>query len=237
MSRSVKRHEDGNKDWQRILTSVIPSAQISLLQLASSGLIPHISGSNSDKTVKKLMYEAFKKDPSLKFNMSKAKNSKFGKYSVGKSNYNFKTNTVNLHAPTEGITAHELGHAKQYKSPKYRKFMAPLAMTSRLATLGGLGVLAPTLMDNEQDAQKASIIASAIGTPVLAEEIHASFKGSQMLSKQKGFAKLTKVKKLLHLMKPFAGLPTYVLATVAPYLVYKYMKKKGKYEGTYESKD
>lgn len=235
MSRKMRYHEDGNKDLSRAVQSLVPSAQVGLLQLVNLGLLPHISGSSDSNKIIDLLKQAKKNDKSLKFGVSPSKDSKLGKYSIGKSNYNPKINQVNLFSPTEGITAHELGHAKQYSNPKYRKYMGKLAMGSRLLSGSGLGILAPILSDNEQDAKKSSAIASAVGAPVLAEEIHASFKGSQMLSKQKGFSKLTKAKKLIHLMKPFAGLPSYVLATVAPYLVYKYMKKKGKYEGTYES--
>lgn len=235
MSRKMRYHEDGNKDLSRAVQSLVPSTQIGLLQLANLGLLPHISGSSDNNKIVNLLERALKNDKSLKFGLSTPKDSKLGKYSIAQSNYNPLVNKVNLFSPTEGIAAHELGHAKQYSNPKYRKYMGKLAMGSRLVSSAGLGVLAPILTDNEQDAKISSSIASALGTPVLAEEIHASFKGSQMLSKQKGFSKLSKIKKMAHLIKPFAGLPSYVLAAAAPYLVYKYMKKKGKYEGTYES--
>ena len=236
MSRSVKLHKEGNRDLNRAFSSLIPSTQITLLNLLNAGIIPSISGSTDMNRVNSLVNKAVQNDPSLKVNIKQPK-PPVGKYAVGGSNYNPKLNKVNLYAPTEGITAHELGHAKQYSNPKYRKHMAPAAMASRLTMMSGLGILAPVLSDDEKTAKTSSAIASGLGIPALAEEIHASFKGSQMLSKQKSFSKLSKAKKALHLMKPFAGMPSYVLTAVAPYLVYKYMKKKGKYAGTYESED
>ena len=42
-----------------------------------------------------------------------------------------------------------------------------------------------------------------------------------------------KLARMLTSLRPFAGMPTYALGAAAPYLIYKYLKGRGLYEGEY----
>ena len=130
------------------------------------------------------------------------------------------------------------GIPEQYKNPLYRKTIAPLSNVAR--RIAPFGVLAPILSDNEEDARKNSIAAGAMQIPTLIEEIDASRRGSNILSQHmlnkpalQGAKGTSRMAQALTKLRPFAGVPSYLFAAAAPYLMYKYMKGRELYEGEY----
>lgn len=236
-------HPDGNRDFRRYMESAVPGTGIlgaNLLYMSQMGKM----GGVNDNLASAIAKEAKRLDPRLKINNMNPNDlfrgsgvkppfdmSPFG------ASYHPRTNTVNSPKGNYGFLAHELGHAEQYKNPLYRKTVAPLSKLGRIA--GGFGALAPIFTDNEQEAKRNSIIAGAMQVPTLVEEIDASRRGSRILNNQiknKPVAMGTKAGKLgqaLMKMRPYVGVPTYALAAMTPYLLYKYYKSRGMYEGTY----
>ena len=237
-------HPEGNRDFRRWFESGVPSTGIigsNLLYMTQMGKM----GGYDKNIASALTREAMAADPRLKVNRISGMNQAFRNFGIKPpfdlnmmgASYNPTTNTVNVPKTGYGITAHELGHAEQYKNPLYRKTIAPLSRIGRAA--GQLGVLAPILTDNEQEARRNSLIASAMQVPTLIEEVDASRRGSRLLTKElmkKPVAagnQASKVASTLMKLRPFVGVPTYLLTAMAPYLIYKYMKGRGLYEGEY----
>ena len=241
---STTYHPEGNRDFRRWIESGIPNAGIMGGSALTMYGASHIGGSNKGLATA-LMNESIKNDPRLKItnfsmrNLYKNMGVNIPKWTdTFSANYNPKTHTVNAPRSNYGILAHELGHAEQYKNPLYRKTIAPLSKVERIA--GQFGVLAPILSDNEEDARRNSITAGAMQIPTLIEELDASRRGSRMLNRHmvnKPAIRSAKsggaLAKAMMKMRPFAGIPSYLLAAAAPYLIYKYMKGRGLYEGEY----
>tara|TARA_R100000742_G_C4241988_1_gene61522 strand:+ start:13 stop:771 length:759 start_codon:yes stop_codon:yes gene_type:complete len=247
-------HPDGNRDFRRYMESTIPGFGI-VGSTVGYGLQMGKLGGQNKTLATALMNEAMRKDPRLKisnFSLNPLYKSLTGKnmpfdYDPFLASYNPKTHTVNAPRKNYGILAHELGHAEQYKNPLYRKTVAPLSKFGRIA--GQFGALAPVFTDNEEEARRNAKIAGVMQIPTLVEEFDASRRGSRILSDQMAKNKLKpaiagknairtakKVSPLVGAMsklRPFVGMPTYLLTAAAPYLIYKYMKSRGLYEGEY----
>ena len=245
MPYSIKEHGTGNRDFNRYLSSAIPGTGYGMLNLAYFNQLKRMS--NNSPLLNEIINQQVKKTKGLK-----SLHVKFPKTGMFKdmpkplkdflglamNRYNPKTNTV-FHSGKAGLAAHEFGHAQQYANPKYAKYAAPFTKLSRIA--GRYGALAPIFTDDEQEARRNTMIASGLQLPMLAEEFDASRRGSKIMKTTSGLAKYagkaSKLKNLLMLASPYAGLPTYILSAALPWLIYKYMKKRGKYGGEYESMD
>tara|TARA_R100000329_G_scaffold39838_2_gene37282 strand:- start:697 stop:1425 length:729 start_codon:yes stop_codon:yes gene_type:complete len=241
---STTYHPEGNRDFRRWIESGIPNAGL----MGGSALAMYgasqFGGSNRN-LASALMNESIQRDPRLKITNFSMRNiySNLGvnmpKWTdTFTASYNPKTHTVNAPRSNYGILAHELGHAEQYKNPLYRKTIAPLSNVAR--RIAPFGVLAPILSDNEEDARKNSIAAGAMQIPTLIEEIDASRRGSNILSQHmlnkpalQGAKGTSRMAQALTKLRPFAGVPSYLFAAAAPYLMYKYMKGRELYEGEY----
>jgi len=241
---STTYHPEGNRDFRRWLESGIPNTGIMLGGLGYASQMGRIGGQNKSLATA-LMNEAIQKDPRLKINNISI-NKVFQNVGIKPpidmdvfgASYNPKTHTVNAPRSNYGILAHELGHAEQYKNPLYRKTIAPLSKVGRVASQ--FGMLAPIFTDNEQEARRNAKIAGVMQIPTLVEEIDASKRGSRILSKNmakkpaiKGAKSGGTLARAMMKLRPFAGVPTYALGAIAPYLIYKYMKGRGLYEGEY----
>lgn len=233
-------HPEGNRDFRRWLESGVPNTGI----MGGSALAMYgasrIGGSNKALATA-LMNESIGKDPRLKITNFSFRNLgvNMPKWTdVFNAHYDPKTHTVNAPRSNYGVLAHELGHAEQYKNPLYRKTIAPLSTIGR--AVGKYGILAPILTDNEQEARRNAKIAGVMQIPTLVEEIDASRRGSRILSKHTakkpaiiGSKSGGALARAMMKIRPFAGIPSYLLAATAPYLIYKYMKGRGLYEGEY----
>jgi len=236
-------YPDGNRDFRRYMESFVPGLGIGGANLLYMTQMGKMAGKNKG-LASALAREAKRIDPRLKINYSNPNNmfyamgakppfdmSAFGAF------YDSRNNMVNVPKGNYGFLAHELGHAEQYRNPLYRKTLAPLSSIGRVA--GKYGLLAPIFTDNEQEAKRNALIAGGLQVPTLIEEVDASRRGSRILNdqiKNKPVAMGTKTSKLgqaLTRLRPFVGLPTYALAAISPYLLYKYYKSRGMYEGTY----
>lgn len=236
-------HPEGNRDFRRYVETIVPHMGLLGASVAYGSQMGKIGGINSGIATN-LMKDSIAKDPRLKINVlnvDKAfRNIGFkAPFDMNPfyASYNPKSHTVNTPSKNYGILAHELGHAEQYKNPLYRKTIAPLSAVGRVAQK--LGVLAPIFTDNEEEARRNSLIASAMQVPTLIEEFDASRRGSKILKESMSKPALTKASssgklaRMLTSLRPFAGMPTYALGAAAPYLIYKYLKGRGLYEGEY----
>ena len=240
---ATEYHPEGNRDFRRWMEAGVPQTALaggSLLYMSQLGNL----GGNDRGLASALAKDSMRRDPRLKINSPNLKNM-FGSIGINMpfdidplgSNYQPRTHTVNAPKSNYGILAHELGHAEQYKSPLYKKTLGRMSGIGR--RVAPFGVLAPILTDNEQEAKRNSLIASGLQVPTLIEEIDASRRGSNILGKTiannptNTAVKGGKLAQALTRLRPFAGVPTYALAAAAPYLLYKYMKGRGLYEGEY----
>ena len=251
---ATEYHPEGNRDFRRWIEGSIPQTALaggSLLYMSQLGNI----GGNDKGLASALARDSIRRDPRLKINNPNLKNM-FGAMGINMpfdidplgSSYQPRTHTVNAPRSNYGILAHELGHAEQYKNPLYKKTLGRVSGIGR--RVAPFGVLAPILTDNEQEAKRNSLIASGLQVPTLIEEIDASRRGSNILGKtiakrEKELKSVPyansanqakkggKIAQALTRLRPFAGVPTYALAAAAPYLLYKYMKGRGLYEGEY----
>lgn len=128
-----------------------------------------------------------------------------------------------------GVLAHELGHAKyQLKSNLGKK----LAIGGNLLTQGGLavGTVSPIFLQDKNTAKTIALLSSAATLPNLGTELHASYKGMQLMNQ---LAK-SKNKKLSLIAKlsPFVGVPTYAATATVPLAAYKIKDILGGYNKT-----
>mgnify|MGYP004448424151 FL=1 len=245
MPYSIKEHGTGNRDFNRYFSAVIPGTGYGLLNMAYVSQLSKMS--NNSALLNEMIDQQVRKTKGLKalhFKLPKAEAFKdmpkafkdILKLSMNR--YDPRTNTV-FHSGKAGLAAHEFGHAQQFANPKYAKYAYPITKLSRVA--GALGAFAPIFTDDEKEARRNSMIASGLQLPMLAEEFDASRRGSKIMKTTSGLVKhagkASKLKNLLMLASPYAGLPTYILQAALPWLIYKYMKKRGKYGGEYESMD
>tara|TARA_Y100000592_G_scaffold77105_1_gene120829 strand:+ start:258 stop:947 length:690 start_codon:yes stop_codon:yes gene_type:complete len=172
-------------------------------------------------------------DPRLKINQYTSSGNPFEDMTEGNMNaYNPRENRASFARGGYGFAAHELGHAEQYRNPTYRKFK-PVMMASRIATQVNPASLLAMLAPNEEVASTAANINLATSLPMIAEEIDASRRGARLIKNTKAFGKMSRASKLLALARPFAGLPSYIIMGLLPYLQVQASKKAGDYEGTY----
>lgn len=198
-------YPDGNRDFRRYMESGVPGLGIAGANLLYMSQMGKMAGNNRG-LASALAKEAKRIDPRLKINyvdandMFRAAGIKppFDMSAFGAS-YHPKSHTVNSPKSNYGFLAHELGHAEQYRSPLYRKTLAPLSSVGRMA--GSLGLLAPILTDNEQEARRNSIIAGGLQVPTLIEEFDASRRGSRILNNQIKTNQLLWELKLVSLVK------------------------------------
>lgn len=153
--------------------------------------------------------------------------------------------------PSEGILAHELGHATQgmnLGNPLRKVLAMRLPMMA-----GGIGGLLGTLGTTDEDkARKIAILGTALGGGVVGNEMHASYRGSKVLHEaMKNFSGKDKrmhftpgfkhhaaalkknpglLRKLWALKSPWIGVPTYLAAATAPLQAHGLMKWFGGYD-------
>ena len=227
-------HPEGNRDFRRYIESTVPTAGVAGLNLLHISQMGRMGGIDRGLATA-LKKEAIALDPRLKFGKVSGLNIAGHKLpDVTGSRYMPNSHTVYAPKSNYGVLAHEIGHSQQYRSPLYKKTLAPLSKLGRVSAL--LGPLAPVLTANESEARRNSLIASGMQVPTLVEELDASRRGSKMLKKSGALKKvknMTKMQKALMMMRPFAGIPSYLLAAMTPYLIYKYSKSRGLYEGKY----
>lgn len=172
-------------------------------------------------------------DPRLKINQYTSSGNPFEDMMKGNANaYNPSQNKASFARGGYGFAAHELGHAEQYRNPTYKR-LKPVMMASRIATQVNPASLLAMLAPNEEVASTAANINLATSLPVLAEEIDASRRGARLIKNTKAFSKMSRASKLLSLARPFAGLPSYLIMGLLPYLQVQASKKAGNYEGKY----
>lgn len=126
-----------------------------------------------------------------------------------------------------GITAHELGHAKNMKHGWFGKrfFKSPTDFV-RMAQGGSMlslpvGLAAPGIMagtENETVENIAAGVPLALSAPLLAEETIASGKGAVALNKVLKNRGMGAVPRWKESLKAFSGLPTYYAASSLPLL-------------------
>lgn len=159
--------------------------------------------------------------------------------------------------PSEGILAHELGHATQgmnLGNPLRKVLAMRLPMMA-----GGLGGVLGTLGTTDEDkARKIAILGTALGGGVVGNELHASYRGSKILheamkdfsgkdksmhftpSFKRHAAALKKnpslLRKLWALKSPWIGVPTYLAAATAPLQAHGLMKAFGGYDNKQPSR-
>jgi hypothetical protein len=236
-------HPEGNRDFRRYVETTVPQMGLLGASVAYGSQMGKIGGLDRG-IAESLMRDSMAKDPRLKINVlniDKAfRNIGFkAPFDINPfyASYDPKRHIVNTAPKNYGLLAHELGHAEQYKSPLYRKTIAPLSAVGRVAQK--LGVLAPIFTDNEEEARRNSLIAGGLQVPTLIEEFDSSRRGSKILKKSMSKPALTKASsggklaRVLTALRPFGGMPTYALGAAAPYLIYRYLKGRGLYEGEY----
>ena len=129
--------------------------------------------------------------------------------------------------PNLGILAHEIGHAKQY-APGGTPLLNKMAGVGRGAVGLGLHTLPLLFADKESTAQLFTGLGTAASLPLLGQELDASWKGRNLL--KEAASKTGSKLGFLQSLSPFKGIPSYMLATALPYIMYKYLKGKGQYE-------
>ena len=190
-------------------------------------------GGYDESFTSELYRDARARDPRLKVNKYTSSGNPFRDMSEGNMNqYDIRNNRVSFARGSYGFAAHELGHAEQYRNPRYRRF-APVMIASRIATQVNPASLLAMLAPNEEVASTAANINLATSLPMIAEEIDASRRGARLIKNSKAFGKMSRASKLLALARPFAGLPSYFILGLLPYLQVQASKKAGDYEGTY----
>ncbi len=146
------------------------------------------------------------------------------------AHYQPQTNTVATAqrgtGTNPGTLAHEMGHAQQYGkggTPRLNK----MANYSRVANMFGLTMLPLMIADDEKSAKAFAGIGTALSAPNFIHEMDASAKGRKLLmdAASKSGNKLGFLKSLA----PYKGIPSYLIALLAPVLLYKYLKSKGQY--------
>ena len=148
------------------------------------------------------------------------------------SKYDPKSNTATFAKNNYGIAAHELGHAEQYQNKKHYKLRNVFKASRGLTSMNPAGLLA-MLSPNESTASFAANLNLATSLPMLYEEVDAGRRGARMLSNTSSFSKLGRLSKLATLARPFAGLPSYLVMALLPYLQVQASKKAGDYKGIY----
>lgn len=126
-----------------------------------------------------------------------------------------------------GVVAHELGHIL---APK---LLGLLQIPGKVG--GGLAGLISAVRQDQDKARRDSLIASGIlGTTLLPSEIDASIRGYRALGaldKTKGALRPQLLSRLSR-MRSFAGLPTYLMTTAAPFLTYKIREGLGVFDNS-----
>lgn len=126
-----------------------------------------------------------------------------------------------------GVVAHELGHIL---GPKW---LGKLQLPGKIG--GGLASISAIFRSDKDKAKRDSLIASGIlGTTLLPSEIDASIRGYKVLGsldKTKGALRPQLLSRLSR-MRSFAGLPTYALAAIAPFMSYKLREGFGSFENS-----
>lgn len=124
-----------------------------------------------------------------------------------------------------GTVAHELGHIL---GPK---LLGKIQFPGKIG--GSLAYIASLFRSDKDKAKRDSLIASGIlGATLLPSEIDASIRGYKALGaldKTKGVLRPQLLSRLSR-MRSFAGLPTYALATMAPFMTYKLREGFGSFE-------
>jgi hypothetical protein len=125
-----------------------------------------------------------------------------------------------------GALAHEFGHARQAIHNKY-PWIGKIGRG-----MGGVGVagsmLANVFAKDEQTALTGSLIGSALGAPLVADELQASFKGSKALAK--AFREAGKKIPLHRRMTPFVGVPSYLGVALMPLIQHYVQRQAGVYK-------
>jgi|ETNmetMinimDraft_20_1059909.scaffolds.fasta_scaffold102285_2 hypothetical protein len=103
-----------------------------------------------------------------------------------------------------------------------------MSQGSRIGTALGAATLPLVLIGDEHKARIAAGLGTAISTPLLLNEIEASWQGRKML--QEAAAKTGHKMGFLKSLGPFKGVPTYALAAATPAILYKYLQKKKLYK-------
>jgi len=162
-----------------------------------------------------------------------------------------RNKTIYMMGKDPSILAHEMGHYKQFDKPStLRKgFNYSRGITGFLSPFYALGVL--TTKDQDT-AQRRAATASAMMLPTLAHEIDASYHGRKILmdaeknignlpvTKGSGgaFKPMSKGSQFIRSLAPFKGVPSYLLAAMTPYIMYKSLARRGKYgTGDYSTLD
>lgn len=193
-----------------------------------------------DKELTEALWNAAKEDKIGRLSMEKARNPKLEAMVMNNPAFAVTGKTRNGKHPVAinvskelkdrpGILAHELGHAKyQLKSNLGKK----LTIGGNVLALGGLtvGANSPLFIQDKDTAKNIALLSSAATLPQLGTELHASYKGMQLMNQ---LAK-SKNKKLSLLAKlsPFVGVPTYAATTTVPLAAYKIKDILGGYNKT-----
>ena len=150
-----------------------------------------------------------------------------------------------------GILAHEMGHYKQFDKPgMVRKgFNLSRGVSGILTPFYALGIM--TTKDQDT-AQRRAATASLLQLPTLAHEIDASYHCRKILMNAEknvgniptvkgargAFKPISKGSLFIKTLAPFKGVPSYLLAAMAPYIIYKSLARRGKYgTGDYSTLD
>lgn len=159
-------------------------------------------------------------NPLQRFRRWMAENSKVGPH------YNHLTDTVGLDKvngrrslPTNGVLAHELGHARQSKG-----LLAGYGLSKGLLGASSLGSF---LVQDKDSGRNNAIAGSVASLPMLYTEFDASRRGAGLLSSAARAAgkKLPIAKRL----SPFVGFPTYMFAAAQPAIVHGLRSHYGAY--------
>jgi hypothetical protein len=152
-------------------------------------------------------------------------------FSPGKGSYPEWIKKI-LPVPPAGITigrpnmptlAHELGHAKNFKSlgPKRSRVYAGTRVGGSIGSQLAALVAAIQASTGDGDAGRtAGVIGSTAMLPTLLEETIASGRGSKGLYKFLRSSGTGAAKAALQSAGSFKGVPTYAVATAIPYLAY-----------------
>lgn len=124
-----------------------------------------------------------------------------------------------------GVHAHELGHIL---GPKF--FVGNIPVLTQLGGIGA-GLLSVFNTEDKEKAKRDAIISSALtGLTHLPREIDASARGFSLLSKLQRRDPSNIALRLPSRLKTFIGLPSYALATLAPYLSFKFRENAGVFD-------
>jgi hypothetical protein len=139
-----------------------------------------------------------------------------------------KGGKVVLTAPSEGILAHELGHARSIGRLGPGKLPYLLARGYAPAIGAGYATLKGyqgAFLDDPKMALTGAAVASASMVPMVADEMIASGIGSKLLKDaDPGY------KRGLKALSSWRGVPTYLAAALAPFAAYGLAKKWGAFD-------